>query len=88
MATETTTPRWRRPAGHALNIELLRYKIAQTGMTHAELCVRAGISEMTLSAALGGRPVKQRTLAKLAKALAELPIVVGAELLAEPGGQA
>jgi transcriptional regulator with XRE-family HTH domain len=57
-------------------------------MTHAELCVRAGISEMTLSAALGGRPVKQRTLAKLAKALAELPIVVGAELLAEPGGQA
>jgi len=84
LTTTYPPPRWRKPEGHALDIPRVKFEIARRGLTHETLAKLAGVSELTISAALGGRPVRPQTLTKLAKALAEAPIIPGAELLAEP----
>jgi lambda repressor-like predicted transcriptional regulator len=54
--------------------ELLKAACAARGWSLTQLAVRARISRPTLRSVLKGRPVRPRTMWKLANALAQAPI--------------
>jgi transcriptional regulator with XRE-family HTH domain len=55
-----------------LNAEPLDILIAEAGLSQGEFCEVAGITEVTLSRARHGRPIKPGTLRKLALGLSRI----------------
>ncbi len=69
-----------RPALRLSGRRLVR-ELAVRGLTQAELAQLAGVSEVTLSRAKSGRPIRVDTLVKLARALMQTPIQRGNDRL-------
>jgi transcriptional regulator with XRE-family HTH domain len=61
----------------------LEYELVRRGWDAADLAQAAGVSQGTLSSARRGRRINQRTLVRLATALARQPVVAGVEILLE-----
>ncbi len=57
-----------------MSADLLKAACAARGWSLTQMAVRARISRPTLRSALNGRPVRPRTMWKLANALAQAPI--------------
>jgi transcriptional regulator with XRE-family HTH domain len=63
----------------------LDFELARRGLTSRRLAEVAGVHEVTISRARHGGALSERNLQKLAKALLEIPLMLGADLLiAEP----
>ena len=83
MATKTSTVA--RRSGTRLDAERFDFELGRRGITARRLAQAAGVPEPTLSKARHGRPVAERTLRRITKALLEIPLLVGADMLiAEP----
>ncbi len=68
-----------------INAERLRYEMALRGMTAAELARLASVNKNTVTRALCGRSVSQRTLRELSRTLLSYPTLRMADvLLARP----
>jgi transcriptional regulator with XRE-family HTH domain len=52
----------------------LRFELARRGLTQRDFARRVPLHEVTLSAAIAGRPIRHATLSRIAAALAELPV--------------
>ena len=76
-----TTQRPRYHAGVRLDIDRLDYQLALRGLRAVDLARLSGIPEATLSHARYGRPVRERTLARIAKVLLENPVLEGRDLV-------
>lgn len=69
-----------------IDADRLRYEMALRGMTASELARMACINKNTVTRALSGRSVSQRTLRELSRALLSYPTLRLADvLLAKPG---
>ena len=66
-----------------LNRARLDHELACRGWTANDLAVASGISPTTISAARHGRPVKHKTLQRIANTLLKAPMVSGVEALLE-----
>ncbi len=66
-----------------LNRAGLDRELARRGWTASDLAAASGVSPVTISAARHGRPVRHKTLHKLADALLKAPIVAGMDALLE-----
>lgn len=66
----------------------LRRELARRNLTSTELAERTGMTPATISRAMRGGRVTQRTLARIAHALLAAPVVEGIDLLLpdEPTG--
>lgn len=64
-----------------IDSERLRFELARRGLSQQQLALDAGVTPETLSRALGGRGVRLDTLAKVAAALLEQPVLQGVEIL-------
>ena len=63
----------------------LDFELARRGITSRRLAEEAGVHEVTISRARHGGALSERNLRKLAKALLEIPLMAGVDLLiAEP----
>ena len=68
-----------------INAERLRYEMALRAMTAAELARLASVNKNTVTRALSGRSVSQRTLRELSRTLLAYPTLRMADvLLARP----
>ena len=77
-------------AGLVLDPATWRRALGVRGLRQQDLARRAGVAETTISGALRGRPVTATTFARLARALATVPVVSlpeGVETLLAPGRQ-
>ena len=61
----------------AVDAAALRRELARRGLSAADIAHRAGISAPTLSRALAGKPIANRSLAALARAVADVPLIAG-----------
>jgi lambda repressor-like predicted transcriptional regulator len=61
----------------------LRAAISARGLSHRQFAFEARLPTSTLTCALASRPVSQRTRLVIAEALAKLPVLDDAELLAD-----
>ena len=66
---------------YRIDPERTRREMVRRGMTQRALAAAAGIPEMTLSRAMTGGQLQERTFRKVAEALARIPVVAGADLL-------
>jgi transcriptional regulator with XRE-family HTH domain len=74
-----------RRAGVRLDPAKLDQELARRGVTARQLSAACGLHETVISRARHGRALSERNLQRLAKALTEIPVLVGADLLlAEP----
>ena len=76
--------------GLVLDPTAWRRALGVRGLLQQDLARRAGVAETTISGALKGRPVTATTFARLARALATVPVVSlpeGVETLLAPGRQ-
>jgi hypothetical protein len=68
-----------------LNVPVVEQQVARAGMSMREFCqIHAGISEVTISCAKGGRPVRPSTLRAVALGLSrlrELPGFAGLDVV-------
>jgi transcriptional regulator with XRE-family HTH domain len=64
-----------------INAERLRYEMALRAMTAAELARLASVNKNTVTRALSGRSVSQRTLRELSRALLSHPTLKMADVL-------
>lgn len=70
---------------YRLDGERLSFELIRRGITAQSLAERAGITEAGFSRARNGRPVRPLTLVRIVTALAEVPVLDGADLiLAQP----
>jgi lambda repressor-like predicted transcriptional regulator len=67
--------------GVFLSAARVEREIARQGWTHADLARAAGVSQPTVTAALGGRSVAPRTLRLIAQALLAQPPIDGIDSL-------
>ena len=58
-------------------------ELARRGWTANDLAVASGVSAATISSARHGRPMRHKTLYKIADALVKAPIVAGVDVLLE-----
>ncbi len=65
---------------HRANLD---HELASRGWTAYDLAVASGVSTATISSARHGRPMRHKTLHKIADALVKAPIVVGVDVLLE-----
>lgn len=68
--------------GAPANGAKVRREMVARGLDGRALSQASGISEVTISHLLNGRPVRHSTLRRVAEALARIPELPGAELLA------
>ena len=66
-----------------LNRARLDRELACRGWTASDLAAASGISPTTISKARHGRPVKHKTLRRIADTLLKAPMVSGVEALLE-----
>jgi DNA-binding Xre family transcriptional regulator len=66
-----------------LNRANLDRELARRCWTANDLAVASGVSAATISSARHGRPLRHKTLHKIANALVNAPIVVGVDVLLE-----
>ncbi len=66
-----------------LNRARLDHELACRGWTASDLAAASGISPTTISKARNGRPVKNKTLQRIADTLLKAPTVAGVEALME-----
>ena len=64
-----------------INAERLRYEMALRAMTAAELARLASVNKNTVTRALSGRSVSQRTLRELSRTLFSYPTLRMADVL-------
>ena len=64
-----------------INVTRFDRELVARGLDGRSLARLSGVSEVTISKARHGRPVKASTLRKMAAALAACPLQPGAELL-------
>jgi Cro/C1-type HTH DNA-binding domain len=80
-------PRYHR--GVLLDIARLDYQLALRGLRAVDLARLSGVPEATLSHARYGRPVREGTLARIARVLNENPILAGRDsIIAAPPARA
>jgi len=70
-------------SGVRLDAARLEYELVRRGWDAADLAQAAGVSQGTLSSARQGRRINQRTLIRLATAMARQPAVPEVEILLE-----
>lgn len=78
MSRTSTLP---RRSGIALDAARLDYELGRRGITARRLSEVSGVPEATISQARHGRPVAELTLRRITKALLEIPLLVGADML-------
>jgi hypothetical protein len=78
-------PRPARPVGVLLNRPRLEHELRVRGLNEAEAAKVAGISAATMSHALNGHRVRPATLRKIARTLARIQPIPGAEALMAAG---
>jgi transcriptional regulator with XRE-family HTH domain len=67
-----------------VNAQRLRWEMTRRGWLGVDLARQARISEATVSAALSGRSVSTSSVALIAKALSDAPIIEGVDDLLSP----
>lgn len=67
--------------------ERLSFELIRRGITAQSLAERAGITEAGFSRARNGQPVRPLTLVRIVTALAEVPVLDGADLILTQPGQ-
>ncbi len=70
-------------SGLRLSVARLELELARRGWDAIDLARAAGVSPGTLSAAMRGRRINQRTVFRLATALAHQPVLPQVDLLLE-----
>ena len=68
-------------AGAVLDPALLDRELARRGLRQKDLARLSGLTEALLSRARHGRPVRPRTLARIAAVLAAQPVLEGVDLV-------
>ena len=63
----------------ALDIARLRVEMTRRGWAATDLARAARLSHATISTALAGRPVAERSLVLIAKALSQAPVLDGVD---------
>jgi hypothetical protein len=69
-------PATRHSDGILLDPAKLRHEMDRRAVNGATLAVAAGLSQVTLSTAVNGRPVSAKTAHRIAAALAAIPVVL------------
>jgi hypothetical protein len=73
----------RHPPGIHFDADRLRHEMNCRAINGQTLAAAAGISQVTMSAAVNGRSVSSKTAHRIADALAALPVVFAEGLLAK-----
>ncbi|HVC23819.1 MAG TPA: helix-turn-helix transcriptional regulator [Candidatus Dormibacteraeota bacterium] len=69
----------------ALATERLRFEMSRRGMNQSVLANLCGLTPATICAALGGRPVAESTVARIARALCTVDPIPGIDELLDTG---
>jgi transcriptional regulator with XRE-family HTH domain len=69
-----------------LDGDRIRAELGRRGLTQAQFAAMCGMHAPQLSRALNGRPVLPRNLERIGRALADVRLIAGADLVKGPEG--